>query len=301
MDVLIERLTPLFILLIGFVLRRVGIAGKNSADALIKVAFNVLVPATIFYSLLDLKLTENLLILPAAGLIMALLCFGIAFLARNLVSKEKKTQGAFIIGSGMTNQAMFSYPFFLSYLGVAGLSYAAFYDFGQAALGFTLAYAIAAYYGSGKIKIGRVIEKVLLFPFMWAFALGLIVNYFNLVSTVEPVFPLLIALNQANMPVIMLALGLFIEPRIRNLKAMTGLLSIKFVAMPLLALIFVTLLNIRGLERTTIIIASAMPPAMMSMYYSVEENLDTEFCAAFLSSGIVIGMILTPILFSLLT
>jgi predicted permease len=300
LDAALNGLTPIFILVIGFAIKRLGVVDKGAADVLIKLAFNVFVPATIFYSLLELKLSMNLLILPLAGLLLCLVCFLISFLVKDLVSSDKKTQGAFILGSGMTNQAMFSYPFFLAYMGVTGLSYAAFYDFGQGALGFTLAYAIAAYFGNGKISAGRVARKVALFPFMWAFALGLAVNYLHLASFVEPVTPLLIALNQANMPIIMLALGLFIEPRIKNLKAMTGLLAIKFVAMPVLALLFVMLFNIQGLERTTIVIASAMPPAMMSLYYSVEEELDTEFCAAFLSAGIIIGMILTPILFSLL-
>ena len=296
-----ERLVPLFILALGFVIRRLKVVDKGAADVLIKLAFNIFVPATIFYSLQSLALSADLLILPLSGFVLALLCFGIAYLVRGMVSKERRTQGAFIIGSGMTNQAMFSYPFFYAYLGATGLSYAAFYDFGQGALGFTLAYFIAAYFGNGEISLGRIAKKVLLFPFMWAFGLGVIFNYAGLVSLIEPINPLLMTLNQANMPVIMLALGLFIEPKLDKIKAMTGLVAIKFLAMPVLAVLLVSLLNVNGLERTTIIIASAMPPAMMSLYYSVEEELDTDFCAAFLSVGIVIGIIITPILFSLLT
>jgi malate permease and related proteins len=301
LDVLFERIAPLLILVLGFLIRRLKVVDKEAADVLIKLSFNVFVPATILLSLLGMKLSRELIIIPVAGAVIALLSFGIGFLLKGFVSDDRKTQGSFILGCGMTNQAMFSYPFFLAYLGAAGLSYVAFYDLGQALIGFSVAYFIAASFGSGKVDALKIMRKIMLFPFIWAFALGLLLNYFNLGQIIEPVNPLLKMLGSSTAPVTMLALGIFLEPRIKNLKAMTTLLSVKFIAMPILAIAFVTLLSVQGLEKTTIILASTMPSAMTALFYSVEEKLDTEFCAAYLSAAIIIGVILTPVLFSLLT
>ncbi|MCK4492176.1 MAG: hypothetical protein KAU03_06105, partial [Candidatus Altiarchaeales archaeon] len=58
--------------------------------------------------------------------------------------------------------------------------------------------------------------------------------------------------------------------------------------------------NLEGLERITVLIASAAPPAMITLVYCGQEKLDVEFTAALISVCIIMGLMYTPILFTLL-
>jgi len=295
-----SNLLVILLVILGYLLKRLGIARRELADSLIRLVFYVFLPATLFYSLLQLELKKELLVLPLAGIFVASFCYAFAYLIRKPFRMEKKTEGSFLITSGMMNQGLFMYPFFLVYLGTKGLSYVAFYDVGQAFLGLTLGYYIAIRYGSESAKVKNVLKNMLSFPPLWAFSFSLLVNYLGFYSSIEAIIPLVELLHNCTTPLIMLSLGIFLEPRIRKLNAMFGVISIRFVFAMGVAILFSLLFNLNGLERITVLIASTAPPAMLTLVYAVEEKLDVDFTSGLLSICICIGLIYTPSLFALL-
>ena len=295
-----DKIFPLILVILGYLIKRIHIVEKEIANSLIRLVFYIFLPATLFYSLVPLPLTSTLMILPISGFLVALFCYLFGFLIKNYLKMDRKTQGSFLIACGAMNQGMFVYPFFLMYLGTKGLSYVAFYDVGQAILGLTLGYYIAIKFGDASVEFKRLINKMLTFPVLWAFSFALLINYLKLSPLIQPVFPLIKMMHNCTVPLIMLSLGIFVEPRIRESKAILSTVFTRFILALLFAFILVSIFNLDGLERITVLIASVAPPAMLTLVYSVEEKLDVKFTAALISICIVIGLIYMPLLFTFL-
>lgn len=295
-----DFLYPIILVILGYALKRVHIVPREAADHLIKLVFHIFLPATLIHSLIKLPLTPSLLVLPVSGFLVALLCYLSGFLIKDYLNMNRKTRGSFLIACGAMNQGLFTYPFFIMYLGDEGLSYVAFYDVGQAILALTLGYYIAIKFGNASVDYRRLMKKMLAFPVLWAFSFALLINSLSLTSIIQPIHPLIEMLHNCTVPLIMFSLGIFMEPRIREAKAMTAVIFTRFLLAFLFAYLLVSVFNLQGLERITVLIASVAPPAMITLVYSVEEKLDTEFTAALISISIVIGLIYVPLLFTLL-
>ena len=295
-----EKLSVLLLVALGFILKKAGLVSRRNSDALIRLVYDVFLPASVLFSLLQVQITPKLLVLPAAGFIVALSCYALAFLLKGFFSDRRPTQGSFIIASGATNQALFSYPFFLMYLGTTGLSYVAFYDVGQAVLSFSLAYYVAMRYGEKHVGLGKMAGKMLTFPVLWAFALAFFLNVLGFSYAAQPFMPAIGFLQSFTTPLIMLSLGLFLEPAIKGTRAALGVISIRFAFALAASYVLVSALNLQGLERITVLVASSVPPAMLTLVYSVEEGLDVPFTSSLLSVCILIGLVYTPVLFTLL-
>ena len=290
------------LVLMGFLLKRLGIFKRSDANLFIRIVFYIFLPATLFHSLIKLDLKFDLIILPLSASFIALMCYGFAYLIKKFFSMDRREEGIFLIASGAMNQGLFSYPFFLIYLGTKGLSYVAFYDLGQAILALTLGYCIATKYGGRSKSYSEVLRNVLAFPPLIAFMSAIFVNLFGISKFLGAMIPFIEMLHNCTTPLIMLSLGIFLEFENLsiNLKPIFGVLFIRFVFSLGVALLLVNLLNLGYMEKITILIASSVPSAMLTLVYAVEEELDVEFTTLLLSIGICIGLIYIPILFSIL-
>ncbi|MFZ2456411.1 MAG: AEC family transporter [Candidatus Altiarchaeia archaeon] len=296
----LDKAAPIILVLLGYFLKRTGAVKKEAADHLINLVFYVFLPASIFHSLLILQITNELLLLPLAGFVISLSCYLLGYAMAGFLGMNRKTTGTFLIACGSTNQGLFSYPFFLMYLGTQGLSYVAFYDMGQIILIFTLAYYFAIKYGEREAGISHIVRKMLSSPVLWAFAFALGINVSGLTQAVAPIEPVITMLHNSTIPLVMIALGIFVEPRIRHAKAMAAAIFVRFGYALAAAYIVVLAFNLQGPERLTALAASTVPPAMFTLVYSVEEGLDVEYASALLSVCVAIGLVYTPLLFSLL-
>jgi malate permease and related proteins len=296
----LDKAAPIVLVLLGYVLKRTGAVKKEAADHLINLVFYVFLPASIFHSLMLLQITNELLLLPITGFAVSLSCYLFGYAIKGFLDMGRKTTGTFLIACGSTNQGLFSYPFFLLYLGTQGLSYVAFYDVGQIFLIFTLAYYFAIKYGETKAGLHQMAKKMVSSPVLWAFASALGLNISGLTQAVEPIGPVITMLHNSTIPLIMIALGIFLEPRIREAKAMAAALFVRFGFSLAAAYAIVFALNLQGLEAMTVLVASTVPPAMFTLVYSVEEKLDVEYASALLSVCVAIGLVYTPLLFTFL-
>ncbi|HQB98905.1 MAG TPA: AEC family transporter, partial [Candidatus Cloacimonadota bacterium] len=109
------------------------------------------------------------------------------------------------------------------------------------------------------------------------------VNFFSLIG-------------QPTTPLVMIALGLYFEPKRKNISK--AFLAI-FIRMGLglgigylLAMIF----NLQGLTATTVIVCSALPIGFNTLIFANLENMDREFAATMVSFSIIIALIYLPLL-----
>jgi predicted permease len=125
-------------------------------------------------------------------------------------------------------------------------------------------------------------------------------NYMQLTYLVAPISPIIEALNNATTPLIMLSLGIFIEPKIRKVLPTAAVLLIRFVVSLAFAFLLVQVLDLPELQRNVVLISSAAPPAMLTLIYATKEKLDIEYATDLLSVSMILGLIYIPLLFTIL-
>ena len=103
-------------------------------------------------------------------------------------------------------------------------------------------------------------------------------------------------LAQANVPLAMLTVGLFIDLRTRHMGAIALALFVKMGLGWALGQGAAALLGLEGLNRLVVTTAPAMPVGLIVLAYAAREGLDTEFAANLISLSILIGLIVTPLL-----
>lgn len=105
-------------------------------------------------------------------------------------------------------------------------------------------------------------------------------------------------LHLTTAPLASLVLGLSIDLAAlrRNLALASLAVLLRMIGGFLLGLAAVSLLNLTGLERTVVLLSSAMPAGLNSVLFATEERLDPDLAAAIVVLSICLGMGLLPFL-----
>jgi len=177
-----------------------------------------------------------------------------------------------------------------------GLGRLAVYDIGNSLIGNSFTYYLAVSYGDQRGRsVGDHLKRVLTLPTLWAGILGLAVSLagWELPMAVTKVLE---PLAQANLPLAMLTVGVFIELRLRHLWALGLALFVKMGLGWGLGQVAATSLGLQGLDRLVVTVAPAMPVGLIVLVYAAREGLDTEFAANLVSLSILVGLVIAPLL-----
>ncbi len=296
---------------LGYLLKRMNVVTRESGNVLIRVVLYLFLPATIFHAFAEVALSGE----PLFGMMFAMgfAVSGTGYLAGYLVTRVLdlpiRSQGTLIIACGALNIGLFVYPFFIAFVGVEGLVYAAIFDLGQAPFIYFFAVMLAKEYGrrakveeAGELAASSGLKRFLANPLIWAIAAGLVVNISGLGRTdiYSTIKPLITILSDATVPIILILLGIFIESKIERTKAILSVVMVRFGLSTILASVFVLITGVTGLARLSIFAASVVPSAVLTLIYSNEEGLDSAFAASAVSITILIGIVVTPAIFILL-
>ena len=188
------------------------------------------------------------------------------------------------------------YPVIQTVYGAEGVSRVAAFDIGNSLMASGYGYYIATCYGTkNPCGIGNSLKKVFSVPILWATLIGLAVN---LIGISLPAFmvKMLTPVSAANTPLAMIALGIFVNLRFPKWKLVSLAVFLRMGVGLLLGLAIAFLANLQGLDRTVVIMGSAMPIGMVPLVYASAEGLDTELAAACISLSIILGLFITPLL-----
>ncbi|HHE39385.1 MAG TPA: AEC family transporter [Candidatus Cloacimonetes bacterium] len=292
-DFLIKIIPIILIFFLGYFLKRIKLFGKETADIFLKFIFYVSMPALVFHSVSQIWLSIKFIYLPfIAFTVFFVIYFITSFIGKKL-ELSQKTLGTFILGSIIMNTG-FSLPFIFSAFGEKGVATVAIFDFGNALLVLTFGYYIAMKYGKAEnTKINY--QKLFFLPPIWGLIFGLLFNLIKIpVPTIANNF-----LNQIGMltiPLIMLSIGIYFSPRIKNLSRLLIVLFIRTGIGLLLGFVFASILNLQGVIKTIVIICSGAPVGYNTLVFSTLENLDKEFAANLVSVSILTGIVYIPVL-----
>jgi predicted permease len=293
-----QKIIPVVVLFfLGFILKKIKIFKHDDGDLLLKIVFNVTLPALVFLAISQVKLSLNLLYLPLIAALVILINYLVASSVGKRLSLLPATLGSFIIGSMIMNTG-FVLPFILARYGKHALAYYTIFDFGNMLMIFTFGYLIAMKYGeNGKLKID--LRKFLKLPPIWALVLGVIYNLGNweLPITAENI------LQMTGTPTVfltMLALGCYFHPQVKNLRKIVLVFSIRILGGLALGLAFSYLFGLEGILRDVVIICSSAPVGYNTLVLSSLENLDKDFAASLVSISLIMGIIYVPLLMLIL-
>ncbi len=295
-DTLLKVVPLLFILFLGYGLKRIRILSASDGGLLLKLVFYIIAPALILQSITTLPLTPTLLYLPLIAILISLLNAAFAFFLGNILRLPKKMLGVFIIAAMIMND-QFVLPFFLSFHGNQEIGKFLLFDLGNSIMTFSIAYYLGCFYGENKTNARVIFKKIIFAPPLWAIVIALISNMIH-VHYPPVISNFLGLLSNMIIPLVMLALGCFLSfsQEIKQLPKIAITLCLRFGVGLLLGLFFVHVFHLQGLPKIIVIVCSAAPIAYTTLTYSSLENLDTEFAAAVVSLGILTSIVLTPIL-----
>lgn len=293
------KTAPLFfIFLLGYFLKRKGIIDRKDSRILGKLLLNVVFPAIIINSFSGMVLELNLISLPLAALIVvtSLLLFGY-FLAYAL-KLSGKTRSAFIITFPTLEGGAIGYAFMLSAFGQLGLSRIVLFDFVNAIFLFTVVYFLACRFGENSPNLKKSLIKIIQTPILWSIGIGILFSIIGFRNIFLSSF--LDTIGGSTLFLAMILLGLEFEPSFKLFKLPALAVLLKTAIGFALGWIVAILFHLGGVERIAVVLGSSLPPSILTLVFSEENNLDTEYNAGLLSLALPFGIIFLTILLGML-
>lgn len=283
------------IFVVGAVLRFFSFLTKAHAERLASVVFSVSLPATILVSLDQASFAPTAWKLPLAACLVTLAMLLCSWQLSRLLQLSRQTRGGFLVATGCINSVYFAYPVVLATFGDEGLARAVLFDLGQTTLTLTVIYALAVWHGATSSSTRSALIRFFSAPPLWALAFILLLKFFDL-HLASWLRELLIPLHLATTPLASLVLGLSIsfDAVCRTWRLTALAIVVRMGGGFLLGSVAVWLLNLTGLERTVVILVSAMPSAVTAVIFATETHLDEDLVASVVALSICLGVAVLP-------
>ncbi|KAF1013348.1 MAG: hypothetical protein GAK31_03497 [Stenotrophomonas maltophilia] len=199
---------------LGMLFARLRALPDSAADTLNKVLLYVCLPAAVLTYVPRLQLDASLLGLVATPWLLMLATWALVSLATRVFGFARDVHAVLLICVALANSSFIGYPMVRALLGDAALPYAVVYDqFGTFLLLSTFGpLVLARYSGDRQPGAAEVLRRIARFPSLWALLFALL-----LMPAQPPVWigTALKQLADAMLPLVMLAVGLSIQLRLR--------------------------------------------------------------------------------------
>lgn len=280
---------------LGMLFARLRALPESAPETLNKVVLYVCLPAAVLTYVPRLQLDSSLLGLMATPWLLMLATWVLVSLATRVFGFARDVHAVLLICVALANSSFIGYPMVRALLGDAALPYAVVYDqFGTFLLLSTFGLLVLARYSGDRPPTARqVLGRIACFPPLWALLFAV------LLMPAQPPAWIGTALKQladAMLPLVMLAVGLSIQLRLRReeLKPLAVGLLLKLLVLPALALPLSWLLGMQGLMLQANVLESAMPTMITAAALAISHRLAPRLAAALVGYGIVLSLLTLP-------
>lgn len=281
-------------LFIGIGIQRINNFPKNTAVVLNQYILFVALPAMALYYLPKIALSWDLL-LPAS---VAWIAFGLSFLLFNSLGKiynwSKKLTGCLIITSGLGNTSFVGIPVIQALYGDEGLNTLIIIDLpGTFVALSTVGVLVATLYSNQKGTNDFILRKVLTFPPLLAFFVGLILMILKIdfPTAISDTFK---QLSATISPIALISVGyqLKFKSYSKHFKFLFLGLSFQLIILPLVILtLFYFVLGRTDLATKVCIIEAAMAPMITGSILASTYGLKPELSNMMVGYGIPVSFI----------
>lgn len=300
LDILIRAGSFVAIIVLGYVLKRVGFFKEEDFALLSKITIRITLPAAIVSSFAGKQIDPSLLTLSLLGFGGGVLYMAVAFLVNLRSSREKR---AFeVLNLPGYNIGTFTLPFAQSFLGSAGVIVTSLFDTGNAFVCLGGAFGIASMIKDGSgFSCKRLVKKLLTsIPFM-CHVLMVALNLAR-VTIPAPVVSFAGIIGNANafMAMLMIGVGFKLSGDRSQIGTIVKILLLRYGIAAVLAVVFYFLLPFELAVRQALVIlvfspiGSAVPP------FTAELKGDVGLSSAINSIGIICSIVIIVTLLSVM-
>jgi len=282
------------IILLGFILKKTGIATEEHGKFLARLAFYITIPAVIFITITSIEVNFSLLSFPLIILIYSSIIWGLTYFI--IFKKSKDQKGLYLLTILGFNVHNFGFPIVEGIWGSVGLSYLAMWGAGNSIIVFGLLYILAAKYSpenlslsSGKQVLYQLLHSIPLLTLI----LAILISLLNIsIPIVINDFSQILA--RANSAIVLLLLGILLDFKISKEKwiDITNILVIRYVFGILIGLILFWLLPFDHFLRIIILISLILPVGLSITTYAVEFDHDLQLIGIITNLSIIISFFL---------
>lgn len=281
-ELISRTVVPLFLLIaLGFAARRLSILQAGDERVLNAYVYYFALPALFTIDLAETTFTSRNLTFVAAGLLPVVVIFVLYLIAYRVFRLSRDTFFLLVLTTVFGSLGFFGIPFVMfafpgregEYL--ASLSASTISAFSVAiAIGVLELYRLKdATVGEALVHVGQRLSRN---PLILSIGVGVLFSVSG-VPVPAPLSRSLHMLGSTTATVAVFLLGVFLFGRTyRNIALAMQLSLLRMVVLPLVALLVVRLLDLRGLERTTVVLMHSMPIAISMIILSERYDFHRE-------------------------
>lgn len=289
MDSFLILLPLIFLALGGYFLSEVY---SLSEDTLIRIVTDFFMPVLIFYSLYtsDINLGQTLKLFGVVSIVLASL-FVLSLIYCRLFKLDFKAFSPPIL---FMNSGFLGIPLMKLWGGFAAMNYIVIYDQIQTFYIFTIGIVIVT---GGFTLVG--IREMVKSPLLWAIVAGFLFKHLE-IPVSKNIIEILGYCGAGAPALATFALGCSLRKRkiIADIHLLSGLIF-RFVFGFLAGWLATELLNIKGMERTVILVASSLPAAVFSVVLPLRYGINAGFAGSLILTSSILSIFIIPIVFYL--
>lgn len=279
----------------GFILQRIRVLDVKSVSA---VSLYILSPALVFITLYDAKFDSGFLVV----LVYMFILFYVMVVFNKILAKVFKwktsTESASILATGFMNSGNYGLPVVLFSVGNAAVPYAIFIMVIQALQNNFFGIYYASRSTSG---MKRALANVMKMPTTYAAILAFLFHYGS-IGVPEAIHSTLSMVGDAAIPVMMIMLGMqlgSITGLKLNWQVVASAVTLKMIIAPVIAALFVWLVDVDPIIASVLIIISAMPTAATTTMYAIEFDTEPELVSSITLISTLVSIVTLSILLNI--
>ncbi len=297
LDILLKAGSYIAVIILGFVLRRVGFFDEHAFPVLSKLVVRITLPAALITASVGREINLQLLTISLLGLAGGMIYMTLAFF---LNKKRGAKQQAFeILNTPGYNIGTFALPFTQSFLGPMGVLTSSLFDVGNAFVCLGGAYGVASAVQDGKgLDFKRVLKTLAVsVPFL----VHILTVTLNLLKIDLPQFVVNCAgiISNANvfLAMLMIGVGFKTDMDFTQIGTIIRVLTVRYSVAAVLAVCFYFLLPFDLRIRQTLVILAFAPVGSAVPGFTAELKADVGLSCTINSLAILISI---PIIVTLL-
>lgn len=299
-DVFIKSLTFVFIIVIGYIFKKLKIVKKEDANLLATIIMNITLPCALLTSANGIEMSPLILTLIAIGILSNVVMMGIGYFAAH--QENNRLKATYMLNVSGYNIGNFALAFIQSFFPGMGVVYLCSFDIGNALMGLGITYAVADHVASGEnhFKISDLLRK--LFSSI-PFDVYILIFIFAIlkINIPQPILSMASTIGAGNSFLAMLMIGILLELKIsgEETKNVIKVLTMRVTGTIVLALLTYFLLPVPLLAKKILILAYFAPLSTVSAVFSRKIGYTGDLPATANSISIIIGVICMTILLML--
>ena len=296
LDVLIKAGCFISIILLGFILRKVGFFKEGDFQILSKITLKITLPAAIVVSFSQIEVNVSMLSISLIALGCGVLYMAIAYL---LNLRSSKSRRAFeVLNLPGYNIGLFAMPFVGGFMGAIGSVTTSLFDTGNAFVCLGGSYGVASSINDGSGFSPKRIFKALILsvPFM-TYIVMIILNLFHF-KLPSPIIAFADTIRGANtfMAMLMLGVGFKLETNRFQILQIIKLVLVRYSVAAALALVFYFVTPFSLEIRQTLVLLAFSPIGAAVPAFTAEMKGDFGLSSAVNSICILCSIVIMTVL-----